>query len=155
VKLGKGKRFALVAGVACLAVVVAAAVVLRRPITEEWYIHRLASEDEATVLEAARSLARLGSTRAIPALIQRRCSMKIEWEGSGWLGPVRGPSPLAEAIDQCLVEIVTRPGADVSSSLSEILLHGSADERFYAQKLIQKHALHPIALEDGGSEDPR
>jgi HEAT repeat protein len=67
----RGRRFALVAIASGVAVLGAAAVALREPLLETWWLHRLESEDPGAQRAAAEGLGRIGSLKAIGPLLAK------------------------------------------------------------------------------------
>jgi hypothetical protein len=67
----RGRRIALVAIASGVAVLGAAAVALREPLLETWWLHRLESEDPGAQRAAAQGLGRIGSLRAIGPLLAK------------------------------------------------------------------------------------
>lgn len=150
-KHAKGKLIAILAGALGAGVLLIAALVLRQPITEEWYIRKLSSEDFETCLGAARSLSALESARAIPALIHRRCEFQrreldeyekrfgnrvgragriVHTHDTPWTVPMK-------ILDAAIIDIVTGTTRPAISSLSRVLRQGSTEERRLAIDLAR------------------
>ena len=64
---GKGRAAALASAAAGIAVLVAAAIVFRRPLVEWWYIVRLGTGDQVSRTQAANTLAEMRSVRGFEA----------------------------------------------------------------------------------------
>ena len=65
-----GKRLAIISGVAATVVVIAASLLFKEQLVEQWYIFRLGSSDDVTRLAAVDKLGEMKSVRAIPTLIR-------------------------------------------------------------------------------------
>jgi HEAT repeat protein len=67
----RGRRSALITLAAGIAVLAAAALALKDPLLEKWWLHRLGSEDPEAQRTAAEGLGRLGSLKAIGPLLAK------------------------------------------------------------------------------------
>ena len=65
----RGRRSALITLAAGIAVLAAAALALKDPLLEKWWLHRLGSEDPEAQRAAAEGLGRLGSLKAVGPLL--------------------------------------------------------------------------------------
>jgi hypothetical protein len=98
----RGKTMALsIAGVGIL-VLLAGAVVLREPILEEWHIHKLRTGDPEEARRAAEALGKMGSVRAVPALLEApgRSRRKSSPAGAGRVVSVAKLPPGLEPSDE-------------------------------------------------------
>lgn len=107
----RGGRFALFAIAGGVAVLAAAAVALREPLLERWWLRRLGSEDLEAQEAAAEGLGRIGSLKAIGPLLAKTRD------------PHHGYMAVHTAAIGSLAMIVARRGKAASPFLIEALEH--------------------------------
>ena len=93
------KRVALLSVVVGMVVAVSLAVLSWDRILEEWYIHRLSSDDEAVQLHAAEKLVALDSARSIPTLAELVARSETEAGYIAYPLPPGGLRPRVRAVE--------------------------------------------------------
>ena len=131
-----GRRAALIAGGLTVAVLAALAAVSKNRILELWWLRRIRAGDVEEKREAVRRLARLGSRRAVPAIL-------------GAAADLEDPALLDEALEEI------GPGAGRAVLRSYPELEGRV--RPIALQVLGSRPVDPDAIPDliAAIEDPR
>jgi len=124
----RGKTIALWSAGLGVIVLLGGAVALREQLLEEWHIHKLRTGDPEEARRAAEALGRMGSVRAVPALLEAACRSQGDLSadtGAQYSMKVRRLSPLGDAGLGSRLPFPLTAGSDWETPLSAIALERS------------------------------
>jgi hypothetical protein len=126
---GKGRAAALASAAAGMIVMVAAVAVFRRPLLEQWHLHRFATGDEAAKVQAAKALGEMRSIRGFEEifLAHARSFREQDFRGVGppGVGIVDGKETIEWTCSMVLFGLLMKEGQE---EIKSFLIRSLTDE---------------------------